>query len=310
MIVLSYDDWMELRHLRYFVTTAETLHFTRAAERLGITQSALSVQIRSLEEELGIRLLERNNRCLALTSAGAVFLREAKVTLASAEHAALRAQQAANGQIGRLKIGYVISASVPVVTRGLREFQEKCPGVDLFLNDLPEADQWRQLQSGRIDIALTRSATENEAFCGRALAEGCFHVMLPQGHRLSERKTVPIAELRGERLITVRTEEFPVYSQALSPACHRAGFEPPVWRQVRDLASIQWMVSAGMGVGYCASHLDALLRQDVVTRPLTPKIPTTLWVQWRADEVSPIIRQFLKCLRPVKSGRPAAVTVG
>jgi DNA-binding transcriptional LysR family regulator len=110
---------------------------------------------------------------------------------------------------------------------------------------------------------------------------------------------VPIGELRGERLITVRTEEFPVYSQVLSPACHRAGFELPVWRQVRDLASIQWMVSAGMGVGYCASQLDALLRRDVVTRPLTPKIPTTLWVQWRADEASPIIRQFLKCLKPI-----------
>lgn len=300
MIVFDYDGGMELRHLRYFVTTAETLHFTRAAKRLGVTQSALSVQIRALEEELGVLLLERNNRCLALTAAGSVFLKEAKATLASAMNATLRAQQAAEGRIGRLNLGYVISASGPVVTRAIREFQEKCPAVDLFLDDLPEAEQWRQLQTGQIDIALTRSATENEAFASQAIAEGCFHVMLPQGHRLCERKTVPIVELRGERLITVRPEEFPLYSRAFSLACHRAGFEPPIWRHVRDLASIQWMVSAGMGIGYCASQLDALLRRDVVTRPLTPKIPTTLWVQWRAQEQSPLIRQFLQCLKPSK----------
>jgi DNA-binding transcriptional LysR family regulator len=214
---------MELRHLRYFVTTAECLHFTRAAERLNITQSALSVQIRVLESELGVRLLERNNRCLALTSAGEVFLKEAKVTLASAENAALRAQQAAQGEIGRLNIGYVISASGPVVTKGIREFQEKCPGVEIFLDDLPEADQWRQLQDGRIDIALTRSASDNEAFSSRVIAEGCFHVMLPQGHRLCDRRTVRVAELRGEKLITVRPEEFPVYSRALDAACHPGG---------------------------------------------------------------------------------------
>lgn len=291
---------MELRHLRYFVTTAECLHFTQAAERLNITQSALSVQIRVLESELGVRLLERNNRCLALTSAGEVFLKEAKATLASADNAALRTRQAAQGEIGRLNIGYVISATGPVVTKAIRDFQDKCPGVDIFLDDLPEADQWRQLEDGRIDIALTRSTSDNEAFSSRVVTEGCFHVMLPQGHRLCDRRTVPIAELRGERLITVRPDDFPVYSRSLDAACHRAGFEPPVWRHVRDLASIQWMVSAGMGVGYCASHLEALLRRDVVTRPLTPKIPTTLWVQWRTRDVSPVVAQFLKSLKGPK----------
>jgi DNA-binding transcriptional LysR family regulator len=286
---------MELRHLRYFVTTAECLHFTRAAEILNITQSALSVQIRALETELGLHLLERNNRIVSLTPAGVAFLAEARTTLASAEQAARRARQAAAGEAGRLHIGYVISATGVEVTRAIRKFQEQYPGVELILDDQPEAEQWRRLQREEIDIALTRSPTENEAFSSRVVTEGRFHVMLPLEHRLSRRKSVSISELREEKFIKLRTDDFPIYSRAITQACHQAGFEPPVLTRVRDLASIQWMVSAGMGVGFCASNLDALLRRDIVTLPLTPVIPTRLWLQWRTAEKSPIVKRFLDC---------------
>ncbi len=287
---------MELRHIRYFVAVAEALHFSRAAEKLRIAQPALSQQIRALEEELGVRLLERTNRKVTLTHAGAVFLEESRALLAHAHRASTRAMQAQRGQVGRLNIGYVLSATGRTLTCALRDFTRTHPEVDIVLHDLGEAQQWMQLIDGQIDIALTRTRKEHDSIASRPLERGHLTVLLPPGHRLATKSKVSLTQLAGESFIIGRDADFPSYNQFLRGLCQRAGFELRVRQQVRDLASILWMVSAGMSLGFSASGLEDLGRKETITLPLHPKIPTTLWLQWRKTEVSPVLKHFLTTL--------------
>ena len=119
---------MDLRQLRYFVATAEELHFGRAAERVHIAQPALSIQIKALEDTLGVQLLSRTNRVVTLTEAGRLFLKEARRTLEQAQHAAVVARRAGRGEIGRIEIGYSADTSYSGVLSGvLRQYKRRVP---------------------------------------------------------------------------------------------------------------------------------------------------------------------------------------
>jgi DNA-binding transcriptional LysR family regulator len=127
---------MELRHLRYFIVTAEELHFTRAAQRIGIAQPPLTKQIKALEAELGVQLFERQPGQVKLTSAGEVFLDEARGILDHVTKAIVRSRSTAKGMIGRLSVGMTESASFhPVVTSVLQRFCARFPEVQLSLDE-------------------------------------------------------------------------------------------------------------------------------------------------------------------------------
>jgi DNA-binding transcriptional LysR family regulator len=145
---------VELRHLRYFVAVADTLHFGRAAERLHIAQPPLSQQIRRLEDELGVRLFYRTNRRVELTEAGRLFLVEAGRTLAQADRAAQVAVRAHRGELGALVVGYMASAELSVFPRLLPAFRERHPDVELALQILAPREQY----SPRLFLGLGEGA--------------------------------------------------------------------------------------------------------------------------------------------------------
>src|SRR5262249_10327708 len=150
------DVSMELRHLRYFVAVAEELHFARAAARLHMAQPPLSQQIRSLEDELCVRLFDRAHRRGRLTDAGVAFLGEARRTLASAERAADLARRAARGETGRLAIGYVSSVAYELLPAIVRALRRRAPGVTLVLEELSSAEQRAALAAGTPDVRVVR----------------------------------------------------------------------------------------------------------------------------------------------------------
>src|SRR5436309_10286813 len=153
---LSASQQMELRHLRYFVAVAEELHFGRAAARLHIAQPPLSQQILRLEAELGVELLRRNRRSVRLTDAGRLLLEQSRPLLAQADHVEQLLRQASAGEVGRLAVGFVGSASYEALPRILREFRDRHPQVELRLDELTTAGQVAALNAGRIDVGLVR----------------------------------------------------------------------------------------------------------------------------------------------------------
>src|SRR5580693_1592174 len=152
---------MELRHLRYFLAVAEELHFHRAATRLHISQPPLSQQIRALERELGVTLLSRNRRRVALTAAGEAFLDDARSILAAVERASERARGIARGSLGTLAIGFVGSAMFsPKLPQILREFRARHPDVELVLRELPTTVQLAALAAGELDVGVIRGPVD------------------------------------------------------------------------------------------------------------------------------------------------------
>ena len=185
---------MELRHLRYFVAVAEELHFHRAAARLHISQPPLSQQIRALERELGVALLERNRRRVELTAAGASFLHDAREILDSVDRAGERARRIARGELGSLSIGFVgsamFSAALPTI---LRDFRASYPDVELSLRELQTAEQLHAIMAGRIDVGVIRgplAASELEAGLDLVVIQReRLVVALPESHRFASKRT-------------------------------------------------------------------------------------------------------------------------
>lgn len=291
---------MELRHLRYFVAVADHLHFGRAAHDLHVAQPALSRQIMDLEEEVGTRLLSRTNRRVELTPAGQVFLTDVREVLARADRARQRVKQVARGELGRLVMGYVLSATGRVLTNALLDFQRRFPEVEIELQDHGEVEQWRLLIDGELDLAFTRTPLEHERIARLAIQRQRMVVLLPLQHALAGSASVPLARLANEQWIIGQTADFPSYNSFLTAQCRRAGFEPRIRQQVRDLASIVWMVSAGMGVGFAQTGTEELMRPGLVARPLTPQITSCVWMHWRQDDPSQALARFLECVRTAR----------
>ena len=141
---------MELRHLRYFVAVAEEQNVTRASAKLRVSQPAVSRQIRDLEEELGLALLERSAKAVRLTEAGRVFLAEARAVLQRSEEAIRAVRAVAGGLSGELHIGYAPSLTVQILPRALRSCQAEFPGVRILLHDLST----EEMLAGFVDLAI------------------------------------------------------------------------------------------------------------------------------------------------------------
>ncbi|MBV9356001.1 MAG: LysR family transcriptional regulator, partial [Chloroflexi bacterium] len=157
---------MELRHLRYFVTVAAELHYARAAQRLFISQPALSQQVRSLEAELGLKLLERNRRGVRLTPEGVAFLAEARAVVQQADHAAAVARALAEGATGRLRMSYVLTTPGGLPELIVSEYQRRYPGVQISADSGSTAQNVERLRRGELDVAFVHNPPEDDADLG------------------------------------------------------------------------------------------------------------------------------------------------
>ena len=197
---------IELRHMIYFIAVAEELHFGRAAERLFIAQPPLSQQIQRLEKELGALLFRRTKRSVELTEAGAVFLEEARRTVAQAELAISTARRAQRGEVGRLAIGFVASATYLSLPETLRTYRRNYPEVELSLSELTTAQQVKALLNRQLDVGFVRPplyTTEIETYI---LMEEEFVLALPETHALHDRLAIFIRGLTADLGICSRAE--------------------------------------------------------------------------------------------------------
>ena len=288
---------MELRQLRYFVSIAEILHFRRAAEQLSIAQPALSQQIQKLERELGVRLLERTQRRVSLTDAGAVFLERARITLNEAEEAVRLARLAGRGEIGHLGVGAVTSALYGVFPDVVRVFRERHRQVHLTLHELPGNEQTRALRDGRIQVSFLRPPIDEADIEVRTITREPWVVALPTAHRFARRRRVALKMLAGESFVSFPRDLAPVLYDQLISMCNRAGFSPRIVQEAQ-MQTIVSLVAAGIGVALVPATLENLSRRGLVYRPLAgTAAKLQLAVAWRRDNRSPLLEAFLNVVR-------------
>src|ERR1700678_471512 len=209
----KYNNGMELRQIRSFLSIAETLHFGRTAEMIHLSQPALSLQIRALEEEVGVRLFERNRRKTTLTAAGVAFRDDATAALSQLEQATRRARLAASGKLGLLRIGFVSTAGSQIVPNLVRQFRKSNPEVEFSLRNILTAEQVRMLESGALDIGFLRLPIgEQSALDVVTVHREPFVLVVPSSHKLAKRKRVRLREVAGQ--------DFVMYERTYAPGFH------------------------------------------------------------------------------------------
>ena len=296
---------MELRHLRYFVAVAEELHFGRAAARLRVAQPALSQQIKQLEQELGVMLLARTKRRVALTEPGRVFLPEARRTLAQAAGAAELARRAAAGEAGRLRIGYVDSALWGVLPAVLGAYRDAHPMVRLTLLERLPAQQVAGLRAGDLDVCVGPPPPPGTlgVFQTAPVSDDGILLALPAAHRLADRETVELADLAEEPWVLVNARTPSRLREMAVAACAAAGFTPRVAQEARQLDALVALVSAGLGVTFVPSTAERMPRPGVALRPVRGlDLRFILVAIWRRGEAPATVRSFLEVLRRVVEG--------
>jgi DNA-binding transcriptional LysR family regulator len=235
---------MELRHLRYFVAVAEELHFRRAAERLHVAQPAVSEQIRKLEAELGVTLLNRTHRSVSLTDAGAAMLVEARRVLGQAEVAERVAKQTGRRAAGRLRMGYALDSLPSVVSHALRSFTASTPGIELAVEAGTTPGLIEDVREGRLDVAAVCLPAPTAGLRVTAVAREGAVAAVPLMHRFADRSELDMERLAESTLLMMPRAVNPAFFDGVLAACREAGFsaslreshEPRVEALLMDVA--------------------------------------------------------------------------
>jgi DNA-binding transcriptional LysR family regulator len=293
---------MELRHLRYFEAAAEELHFSRAAERLNISAPTLTQQIQALEQDLGVMLFRRTKRSVALTEAGRRFLDEARATLRQAERATLMARQTARGEIGRIEIGYVTSAScLGLISTVLAEFRRANPYVDLQLHRMETVRQLNELTQGRIDVGFLRPPLRYPiGLMGTLIWRQPFIVALPHDHPLARDNRIRVAALAGEPLIASSVELELGFGGLIQEIATEGKFAPKIVGRAPDILTILTLVSAGFGLAFVPEAFCKVAIPGVVYRHLASTGKHALLAAARRrDDPAPAVKAFMRLLRAI-----------
>ncbi|MEK9520527.1 LysR family transcriptional regulator [Streptomyces venezuelae] len=283
---------MELRQLEYFVAVAEERNFTRAAERVHISQSGVSAQIRQLERELGAELFDRSARTATLTVAGKAALEHARAALAAAG-AVGRAVDEVTGLIrGRLTIGMVIGCTVTPLFEALASFHQEHPGVELSLLEEQSDRLVEDVRAGAVDLALIGTASAApEGLETLTIISERLVVLVPTGHSLSERRQVTLRDLTGHPLVCMPRGTG--LRTVLDDACTAQGLRPDIALQASAPDAIADLAARGLGVAILSESMAASYRDRLVALPLAEvDAPALLALVWK-DRPDPGLRALL-----------------
>lgn len=295
---------MELRHLRYFVAVAEELHFGRAAKKLHICQQPLSQQIRNLEKELQVQLFNRTKRTVRLTSAGAVFLEEARKILKQTKQAVESAQNASRGQTGFLSVGFNTLALGSVLPKIVPQFRNSYPNINLSLNELQNQDLLEALLSDRIDVAFLHPPVRNKNIAIETIHSENYALVLPKTHRLLTAYPAPISlrSLAKESFIFLERSLDPKFYDLLIHTCHEAGFSPRIVQEATSQQTIVALVAMQIGVAFLPESLQVLGGSGAIyNRAIEPTPEVKIAIAWRLNDKRPILQSFVELVKKLYS---------
>ncbi|NKX44611.1 LysR family transcriptional regulator [Roseicyclus persicicus] len=291
---------MNFRQLTYFIAVAEELHFGRAAERLDMAQPPLSRQIKQLEEELGAVLFNRGRSAISLTQAGERLLKRGKSILAQMEDTRLEVRRLGQGAEGRLRIGFVGSATFGILPNIIKSFRANYPEVNLSLIPMNNAQLHRALVSRELDVAFARPALQDAEFVTRELQEEKLILALPDVVDTGGRTVARLERLQTHNLILYPEYPRPSYADFVLNACEAAGFEVPLRVWCMDLQTALSLVSVGEGVCIVPESVANAPRKGMKFLKIEPEIArTTLSVNYRLDEQGVHVQNFVKLAQKV-----------
>jgi DNA-binding transcriptional LysR family regulator len=270
----KYNRRMELRQIRSFLSIAETLHFSRSAELIHLSQPALSLQIKALEEEIGVRLFVRDRRKTTLTAAGLAFRDDATAAVSQLDQAVRRARLAKNGKLGLIQIGFISTAGNELVPNIVRQFRTSNPDVELSLRNILTTDQIEMLNSGSLDIGFLRLPIgEHPELEVVGVHSERFVVVTPSFHKLAKRKKVGLRELSGEDFVMYERTYAPGFHDLVFGMLNDAAVVPNVCQSAGQMPTLISLVDSGMGISILPASAVKHSGASVAVCEITDMVP-------------------------------------
>jgi DNA-binding transcriptional LysR family regulator len=286
---------MEIRHLLYFKTVAEELHFSKAAAKLFISQPPLSRQIKELEEELGVQLFSRSNKRVALTDAGKYFKGETDAVLARLEESKSMVKQIHSGESGEFKIGYISSVYQTHLAEVLKSMHQLFPYIKTSLYEVPTVTQVLELEQGKLDAGILRAPVHTEKLAVKSLFFDPFVVVVPQNKSFDIYQEL-VLSLKSSPFIFFNAAFAPEYNDKLLDICHRMGFKPDITHEANNVHSILQLVEAGLGVSILPASLQqqyAYLRVSFIPLEDIP-VNTEVVLAYKTTNKSAALKWFIE----------------
>jgi DNA-binding transcriptional LysR family regulator len=293
---------MELRHLRYFVAVAEDLNFTKAAEKLHLAQPSLTRQIHNLEEELGVRLLNRTKSRVTLTEEGQSFLVDARRLVAQSLESMQAVRRLSRGETGQLNLGYLSKFNFDLLPGTLQEFSRTRPEIAVNLFDMSPAEQLRALDARKIDMGLVGGRPPASHKNLVALAWECIGqhkvvVVLPAKHPLARQGKIKLKDLRPLFFVAMSETTHPGSRAWLSAVCQQAGFTPRILQDVELESELLSFVAEDLGVALAREQIKHLAHPRVVFRPLAEPVTADYWIAWHQENRSKALQQYIQIVK-------------
>ncbi|WP_411685980.1 DNA-binding transcriptional regulator HcaR [Acinetobacter pseudolwoffii] len=291
---------MELRHLRYFITVAEELNFSKAALKLYTAQPSLSQQIKDLEEDVGVKLLNRTKRKVELTEEGAVFLEQARLTLAQADKAVAMARQVSQAKQQMLRIGFVPVAEMKIFPYILPNLRVQNPDLKIELLSLNNNEQMRLLKKGDLDLTFTRHNFNSDEIESQFVIREPLIFILPKDHPLAKYERIPVKALNGIDFIIPSAEQSLTLNQAILDFAKANGVEFNIVQKADNILFNINSIGMGLGCTILPGYIAPLTMDNTIIRPLDVELPyLDLYVSYHKNNKSYAVSKFLELLTRV-----------
>lgn len=285
---------MELRQLQYFLAVAEELNFSRAAERLLITQPPLSLQIQNLEKELGFPLFYRNNRHVELTEAGRCFYKEVSMIISHLNHAVRKAQRTHKGEVGMIRVGFVGSATYDILPAILRNFRQNHPDVEISLTEMSTPSQIEALCAEEIDVGVLRPSVRNGSLQTEIVSSSPCVLAVPKHHPLLKKQTVLLSDLDSYPFIMLSKQTWSDFYDKIVEACN-----PTIQQEALEFQTVIGLVAGGLGIAVVPQSAIQLHTKDVVYIELKELPTVSMGVSYLRNNHSPLVKAFAQLAKEV-----------
>jgi DNA-binding transcriptional LysR family regulator len=296
---IEYMGNVELRLFRYFVTLAQELHFSHAAMRLGISPPTLTHQIQKLEQLVGVLLFNRKKAGLSLTESGKQFLQHAREALRQSDEAVNVARSTARGEIGRVELGYLPSASsTGLLQRILTDFQKEKPGIEINIRSAPTMAQFKSISGNELDVGISSAPNQFPVgLTGFPIDRQPLVLAIPVGHPLAQcNSEVDAATLQDESFVATTIETDMGFERLTDSMWTLGGFTPKVRKRASDMVSVLSLVSANYGVAVVPRSLSTWNVPNIVFREFknSDEVYFSTVFVYRLGETSPPTRAVIQ----------------
>jgi DNA-binding transcriptional LysR family regulator len=292
---------MEIRHVHYFVAVAEALSFTKAAVMLHLAQPSLTRQIKGLEEELGVRLLNRTKQKVSLTDEGHSFLIDSRRLLEHAREMVESVRRLARGEVSALNVGYVSNLFYDLLPTTVASFRRLLPTVSINLFDMSCGDQFRAIQEGTIALGFVglHEPIQRRGLQFRTIASYETVVAFRKNDPMTRKTVVKLKDLKRMFFIGMSEGSYPSYRDWLTKTCRRVGFTPKVLQDVEFERTMINAVACGLGVALVPEQVKRLEHENVVFRPLNPTVRTEGCIAWKGDNPPAALKAYVQIVEQV-----------